>query len=437
MTGRHPFRSGIYYANVGKLPEQEITIAEHVSELGYRTGFFGKWHVGTLTNDIVDSNRGGRAEHFDALTPPADHGFDVVFASESKMPTFDPMIKPKTGERPTWWNALGPGEEFLPYGTHYWDENGNLVSENLAGDDTRVIVDRALPFITESVEAEQPFLAVIWTHTPHLPVVASDEDRDAIATNDPYEAHYYGSILAMDREIGRVRAQLRELGIQNNTIIWFMSDNGPEYRLPRRLGRKPPGSTGGHRGSKRDLYEGGIRVPSVIEWPAMVQAGASLDMPMVTSDILPTILDIVGQSPADDRPLDGVSVLPALLGEQSVRNYPIAFESAQQVALIGDRYKIIHRPESPDINDPNVGRGVTSTASDFGPVSDQTWSFELYDLVNDPAEEWDLSDDLPEIVADFTNYVEAWRTSVAASIAGDDYVATNQTERTSESDGGK
>ncbi len=103
-----------------------------------------------------------------------------------------------------------------------------------------------------------PFFAVIWAHAPHLPVVASDEDQQAIDSSDPFTRHYFGSIRALDRQVGRIRKMLAESGVAEDTLIWFTSDNGPEHAYDG-----APGRSGGLRGVKRSLYEGGIRVPGI------------------------------------------------------------------------------------------------------------------------------------------------------------------------------
>ncbi|MHC4744756.1 MAG: sulfatase-like hydrolase/transferase, partial [Planctomycetota bacterium] len=138
VTGRHPYRYGIFSANQGHMRSEEITLAEALKTQGYATGHFGKWHMGTLTTEIKDSNRGapGATEHY---SPPWDNGFDVCFSTEAKVPTWDPM---KT-----------PGSDDF-YGTYYWREDGNYVpidSPELAGDDSRVIMDQAIPFIRKAV----------------------------------------------------------------------------------------------------------------------------------------------------------------------------------------------------------------------------------------------------------------------------------------------
>ena len=402
LTGRHPFRYGIYYANVGHLPTSEITLAELLKEQGYRTGFFGKWHLGILTTTEKDANRGGRPQFAHEYSPPWQHGFDRVFATESKTPTYDPMVKPKEGYKPTWWDVVTDPKKAEPYGTHYWDESGAKIANNLDGDDSRVIVDRVIPFMQQAAADNAPFLAVVWAHTPHLPVVASDEDRAVIDSDDPYTSHYYGSIYAMDRELGRIRTALQQAGIADNTLLLFTSDNGPEHHHT-----DAPGSSGGLRGTKRSLYEGGIRVPTVVEWPGRIGSGKTLGIPAVTSDILPTVLDYAGVAYPDGRPVDGVSLRAALEGKSSVREQAIGFESAHQIAITGQRYKLIHQPQTTDAD----------IKTRTGQNPNQAPDYQLYDLVANPQESNDLSQQKPEIVEQMKSKLDAWRKSVAESIA--------------------
>ena len=149
--------------------------------------------------------------------------------------------------------------------------------------------------------------------------------------------------------------------------------------------------------------EGGIRVPGLIEWPGKVRPG-NTTIPAVTSDYLPTILDIIGAKHADNRPLDGVSLLPLFRGKMKERGKPIGFQSAGQVALIGDRYKI-------------YGKGSKKNQPDKVPA------LKLFDLVNDPAEKNDLAKKHPEVLKAMTAELEKWRASCRQSDSGADYSA--------------
>jgi len=176
LTGRHPYRYGIFSANVGHIKSEELTLAEILRLHGYTTGHFGKWHLGTLTKTIKDANRGGPrgVAHY---SPPWENGFDVCFSTESKVPTWDPMIKPSGWKDQRWWNAVSEDTPIKPYGTHYWVGPGQYETENLEGDDSRIIMDRAIPFIQDAVKQKKPFFAVIWFHAPHWPVVTGPQYR--------------------------------------------------------------------------------------------------------------------------------------------------------------------------------------------------------------------------------------------------------------------
>ena len=137
--------------------------------------------------------------------------------------------------------------------------NGKVATENLEGCDSRIVMDRAIPFIRTAVAAKTPFLAVIWFHAPHEPVVAGPEFLAMYPGRAAGEQNYYGVITALDVQMGRLRKELRDLGVAENTMLWFASDNGPEGDTGDRGTTR--GSAGPFRGRKRSLWEGGIHVP--------------------------------------------------------------------------------------------------------------------------------------------------------------------------------
>jgi len=390
LTGRHPYRYGIFYANTGHMREQELTLAELLKQHGYTTGHFGKWHLGTLTTEIKDSNRGGPggAKHF---APPREHGFDENFSTEAKVPTWDPMLRPTSAKGNRWWDPVENAADAGPYGTRYWSD-GKVVEENLRGDDSRVIMDRAIPFIRAAAENETPFFAVIWFHTPHLPVVAGPKYTGMYEKHDKYRQHYFGCITAMDEQIGRLWGELGELGVRENTLLAFCSDNGPEGS------GQAPGATGGLRGRKRSLYEGGVRVPGIFVWPAKISAGSETSVPACTSDYLPTIVEIIGAKKLDARPIDGVNLLPLFSGKMQARPRPIGFQSRGQVSLVDNRWKLIR-----------TGKRNGSGA------------YELYDLNEDRGETNDLAEQHPDIVKQMAQTLETWQASCKASLNGEDY----------------
>ncbi len=378
LTGRHPYRYGITFANVGHMPKEEVTLAEALKTSGYTTGHFGKWHLGTLTKTEKDSNRGGPrgAKHY---SPPWENGFDICFSTEAKVPTWDPMKKPESNQH---------------YGTYYWTQGGKKATENLDGDDSRVIMDRVVPFIRNAAKNKKPFFAVVWFHTPHLPVIAGAAYRKMYSQYSEDEQHYYGCVTAMDEQMGRLRKELRELDIANNTMVWFCSDNGPEGKDGKR--GRTRGSAGSLRGRKRSLFEGGVRVPALLEWPAGLKGGQVTDIPCCTSDYFPTVLDVVSiKIKWQPKPMDGVSLLPLIQNKMKERPIPIAFESGSQVSLTDNRYKIYSK---------NKGK-----------------TYMLFDLIEDSGEKKDLAAEKPQILQSMKATLEMWRKSCEESLAGMDY----------------
>ncbi|MCA9189706.1 MAG: sulfatase-like hydrolase/transferase, partial [Planctomycetales bacterium] len=292
------------------------------------------------------------------------------------------------------------GDNVEEYGTSYWNERGERVTNNVSGDDSRVIIDRVVPFIESAAREQKPFYAVVWYHAPHLPVVAGPKYTAMYPESDPYEAHYFGCITAMDEQLGRLRSTLRRLGIADNTLVTFCSDNGPEgaSRKVAGAGKGAPGSAGPFRGRKRDLYEGGIRVPAIIEWPTRISAGSRTDFPAVTSDYVPTFLEAIGKPLPSDRQFDGVSLIPVLQlrGTEHLRSRPIAFEFAGKSALIDNRFKLIRCPHG-------AKQGNTAI------LPTGTGQYELYDIIADPEESNDIAADHRDIVDHMSEQLARWQ----------------------------
>tara|TARA_B100001175_G_C19513286_1_gene645414 strand:- start:2947 stop:4374 length:1428 start_codon:yes stop_codon:yes gene_type:complete len=395
MTGRHSARMGICGANCGHVKDQEITLAEMVKEKGYRTGHFGKWHLGTLTREILDANRGGKKENEIHYAPPWDHGFDVSFVTESKVPTWDPMITPPKNSGDVN-GSLIKGE---PFGTYYWSGPGVRITENLEGDDSRIIMDRVIPFIEQSIAQVKPFLSIIWFHAPHLPVLTGEKYKSHYAHLSNNQQHYYGVISALDEQVGRLRNKLKNLGISKNTLIFYTSDNGPETSLKVRNQNIPHGRaqgiTKGLRGRKRSLYEGGIRVPSIVEWPAKIKPGTHVNVPCFTSDYFPTIAHILDiDLKKNKRPYDGENLIPYWSQKKQKRNNPLAFQFKDQFALIDNDQKLY-----------GISDGVN----------------QLFDLRLDPEEENDLSKEKPNKLKALERLYRDWDSSVQNSSLGEDY----------------
>jgi arylsulfatase A-like enzyme len=420
LTGRHPYRYEIWGANSGHMKAQERTLAEVLRDHGYATGHFGKWHLGTLskTDEGVHPSRRGSDEQVVHYSPPWENGFDTCFSVEAAVATWDPMVNPR-------------------FGMHYYAGPDRKVADTewMRGDSSRVLLDRAIPFIREAVRTGKPFFAVVWFHSPHEPVRAGgrylEMYRDIRQEDHPgrdleRQRHYYGCLTAMDDQMGRLRRELRELGVAQDTILCFNSDNGPEGNLRPGKADGMSGSTKGLRGRKRSLYEGGIRVPGLIEWPARFHQPRTTDVPACTHDYLPTLLNAAGMPlPENPVPRDGVDLLPIIEGRAETRPKPIGFEYRGTTALIGDRYKLIE-PESPSRDAIRHPSGYSyydlpATQEERGRLRNWTEGCELYDLLRDPHETNDIAEQHPNVVEGMAARLEEWRQSCAASAEGADY----------------
>lgn len=229
-------------------------------------------------------------------------------------------------------------------------------------------------FIQASEKEKKPFFSTIWFHTPHLPVVAGETYQRQYHGMDLFEQNYFGAITAMDDQLGRLWDYLEEIGEAANTIIFYCSDNGPEEQTP--------GSAGHFRADKRDLYEGGIRVPAFVVWKNKLKGGKTVDAPMVTSDYFPTILKALKIQLPKDRKYDGKSVWDLIEQKGKPRNKPIGFIYHHQQSWVTDTYKLIS--------------------------TDEGKTYELYHLKNDPYEKNNIIEKEPRIAQQLKKDLDAW-----------------------------
>ncbi|MDB4282267.1 sulfatase-like hydrolase/transferase [Akkermansiaceae bacterium] len=386
LTGRHPLRFGITHANEGRLEADETPLSEVLGGVGYATGHFGKWHLGTLTSLRSDGNRGAVGNTAD-FSVPWQHGYDSCMVTEARVPTFHPMRRPVNGlAEPTSFNDPNFN------GSYYWMPPVNPVDwptaaegtpvaldDNLSGDDSRIVMDRVIPFIQESVAAEEPFFTVVWFHTPHWELV----DPDGVSGVNSADA-YTDALVDMDTQIDRLRAELATLGVADNTMLWFCSDNGPEEGV---------GQSGPYRARKRSLHEGGVRVPGILVWPDKITTPRASDFPAVTSDYYPTILDYLCIEVPDQKPIDGISLRGVIEDTATEREQPIGFNFLSERSWVKQQYKIISK--------------------------DNGNTFELYDLLADESESENIAAVNPEILAQMTEEFEAWETAVTNDV---DYI---------------
>ncbi len=391
LTGRHYYRYGITHANEGHLPAQEMTLARMMKGYGYATGHFGKWHLGTLDRNY--SGKAGREPERN-YAPPWERDYDDTFATEYAVPTWDPAvgIDNKTGERldEAW---------ACPY-----YENGVLATENLEGCDSRVLMDRAIPFIEKAVGSGDSFFTSIWFHAPHAPVVAGPEYREMYKEYSEDEQHYYGCVTAVDDQVGRLYEKLEGLGVVDNTMIWFCSDNGPEGRTG--TDGRHRGATGGFRGRKRSLFDGGVGVPALLHWPGHAEAGRTVDMPCSTLDYFLTIAEVMGYETPDDRPMDGISLMPVIEGDMTQRPRPIPYR--------------FHQPKQAIFDSPTIAmidnqyKCLTNLSSDGAEDL-------CFDMLVDRVETNNLVDEQGQRMGQTREVLRSWLESCKASHSGGDY----------------
>jgi arylsulfatase A-like enzyme len=389
LTGRNNMRMGISSAvaeDQGHVPVEEITFAEICKEQGYTAGHFGKWHVGGMPSS-------SSPEH---IMHPGMAGFDEWFTSRNVVHTYNPY---------NWSDDKYPQSEL------YWHNGVNLKKEanhdnmpdSLKGDDSRIVMDQTMRWINESVGDNKPFCAFVNFHAMHRPLEKIPQFDNLY---DDFELEknvrvYMTNLSAVDHQMGRLRDTLEALGVAENTMIWFFSDNGPNNNGEMR-DESPnfPGSHGQFKGSKGHLYEGGIRVPGILEWPAKIAQSRIENYPVNTFDILPTICDVLNVE-LPNRPIDGISLLPLIDGSltDSIRHKGMPFATKGWRCWMEHQYKV-----------------VAQKSSDV---------FELYDIINDPYETADLSASFPSVKSSLVTKYLNFEKSYVQSQLGADYIQSS------------
>ena len=338
LTGRTPHRNGVFTWIAEGAPlhlrTSEIALPRLLKDARYATCHSGKWHLNGLFNSSEQPQ-------------PNDHGYD-------------------------WW--LGTQNNAAPSHAHpvNFVRNGQPVGR-LEGYSAPLVVKEAVAWLKDHRDPERPFFLAVWTHEPHYPI-KSDPQFKALYPDltDDVQREHHANVTQMDHAFGQLIQALEEQKLAESTLVFFTSDNGPEGDGIKTPGR---GSTGGLRGRKRDLHEGGIRVPGLARWPSRIPAGTTSDVPVIGSDVFPTLLAAAGVTPPADRVLDGVNVLPVLTGSATAveRPQPLFWRlhmapNAKLAMRVGD-WKILANAELTE--------------------------FELYNLASDPKETTDLKDREP------------------------------------------
>ncbi len=356
MTGRYNYRTGVVDTFLGRsmMYPDEVTLAEMLAGAGYRTGIFGKWHLG--------DNYPLRA---------MDQGFQESLVH----------------------NGGGVGQPSDPPGNTYFDpvlkRNGRAGKR--AGYCTDIFFEAAMEFI--AVSRGRPFFTYLATNAPHTPLEVADSyvaPFRALGLDDT-TARVYGMVANLDENVGRLRARLKQLEIERDTLLIYMTDNGPQQKR----------YNAGMRGLKGSVYEGGIRVPCFLQWPGTIAAGGKVDRLAAHIDLLPTVLDACGVRKPAGPALDGRSLMPLL--------QPGAYAPGRPpVAPWPDRTLFFqwHRGDQPELY-----RNCAARNQRYKLVEGR----ELYDLESDPAEQRDIAAENPQVVAQLRQSYERWFHDVSST----------------------
>lgn len=386
MTGRHPIRSKVTSHGRYIRSHREQTLPRLLQENGYTTGMFGKWHLSSA-----------QAE---SPVNPGGMGFDE------------------------WLIGLNFFDN-----SPYLSRNG--IVEHRDGEVGSVIViDETINFFKKHKDSGQPLFAVSWFPSPHDPHQELSSDPELYKGEQHYG--YFQEITLMDEQIGRLRTWLREEGIADNTLIWYCSDNGGLLEA----------SSGG-RAKKGDTYEGGLRVPGIIEWPARGLKGTS-NVPVVTSDMFPTIAALTGIKLDTDRPLDGIDIAPIIEGKTDSRSaigFWHHFQGGQPTWSDRILKEVMEHQQGgaagpaiparlkkdidayPQFGDDALERGWVALLDWPLKLHRRGNTYSLYDLAQDPMETSDLleKNQYANDVENMKQAMEQWQRSVLNSLNGNDY----------------
>ena len=368
MTGNHPGVTGAYRTSAGRtmMHPSEKTIANLFSENGYKTGMFGKWHLGD-----------------NAPNRPQDRGFqDVV-----------------------WHRCGGVGQASDYWGNNYFDDSYERVRpgsrkgtfEKFNGYCTDVWFREGMRFISEN--QKEPFFLYIATNAPHGPYRVDPKWAEPYQRNDVNNANFFGMIANIDHNLGLLRDHLADLELDKKTILIFLTDNGTAAgcKFPGLDTEPTMGFNAGMRGKKSSIYEGGHRVPFFLHWPAGgFSKGRDIETLAAHIDVLPTLADLCQLPKPDQRfDVDGLSLTPLLAGKAKSWNRNHLFLQYHG----GAHHKFAPGPLINSVVMTERWR-LVNTASEQ----------ELYDIQSDPSQRDNIVNQRPEIVIDLrTAYQSFWQ----------------------------
>lgn len=413
LTGRYHWRKFHGIVNSFEPPalsDKEWTLPEMLQAAGYRTACIGKWHLGWEWEAIrrpgaePRGEEGGRKRGFSAAAfdwsrpipgGPCSHGFDFYFGDD--VPNFPPyawfendrVIAPPTRDLEITQQTAEGGWECRPGPmVDGWDFEA--VSPRL--------VDRAVEWIGQQREAPEPFFLYLPLNGPHAPMLPTREFRGKS------QAGGYGDYMAqMDGHVGRVLQALEDHGLSERTLVIFTSDNGPERYAYERLRVFGHRSAGPLRGLKRDLHEGGHRVPFLVRWPGHIAAGRVSDQLMGQMDLLATIAAVVGAEIPEHAADDSYNLLPTWLGNAPSPRQTIVHNTFPDAYAIRHGQWLLIAAESGHHSE------VPAWFSERNGYQEDGLPGELYDLQNDLSQRQNQFAERPEKVAEMSQLLQRIR----------------------------
>ena len=374
LTGRYPGNAGVRAILAGHrkatgLTPEAPTIATAVRDLGYQTAMVGKWHLGL--DEKCRPNQNGFDYFYGFMAGCIDyysHVFYWCMADGHTDPTHD-----------LWEND------------HEFYDNGRYFTE--------MVSEKAVEKIREMNESDAPFMMYVAYNAPHYPMHAPRKYLDRFP-HLPWDRRIMAAMLsAVDDGVGQITDELKRLGIYEDTIIFFQSDNGPSRESRNWMdGRGDPyygGLPGGLKGHKFSLFEGGIRVPGIFSWPGHIPAGQVIDEPCAAMDVFPTLLTIAGGDPAKYE-LDGLDISDVLMNGGKTPHEEIYWEMEMQTAIRQGNYKLV----------------LDGQLIEGEPPQDPVF---LSDLSVDPSETTNLAAQYPELTEELKEKALAWRARLEAN----------------------
>ena len=423
LTGRMAFRTGMRGVFVGVkgpclIEKERLTLPQLLRNEGYGTACIGKWHVGmTFYNERGDTIKDGNVEgvrQIDYNRPipdgPLHRGFDQFYGTVS-CPTTDWLYAYVDGDRiPVPATSLLDKSQ-LPQHPYANDCRGGLVADNFDHEEVDLVfLDKSRAFLKEHVANHpgKPFFLYHSMQAVHLPSFAADRFKGTSGAGP-----HGDFIVEMDFVVGELLQTLEELGIAENTLVIFASDNGPEVPTVLDM-RKAHDHDGAKpwRGVKRDQWEGGHRIPFIVRWPGKVAPNSTSDQLLSLTDVMATCAAITGAKLPADAAEDSYNMLPVLLGTQGdepVRQYLLQQTISLAMSIRDGTWKYLdHRGSGGNDYDRAGEWGMRPYQLED---TDPTAPGQLYNLATDPGERLNLYSEYPDRVARMKAQLEAFKES--------------------------